>query len=89
MLRSASLVLRVQDRRVTLAESPVLIGGTELRVGGVYEFGGTADLSIAAEVRRVGSRGVQSAEETAVSPETPPLHLVGPLDRLAPVRLSV
>ena len=86
MLRSASLVLRVQDRRVTLAESPVLIGGTELRVGGVYEFGGTADLSIAAEVRRVGSRGVQSAEETAVSPETPPLHLVGPLDRLAPVR---
>jgi len=95
MLRSASFVLSVEDRRVTLAESPVLIGGTELRVGGVYEFGGTADLSIATDARRVwdsersrtaASRGAQSAGEPPPSPEVPPFHLQGPLNRLAPVR---
>ena len=86
VLRSASFVVRVEDRRVTLAESPVVIGGIPLRISGVYEFGGMADVRIAPEVRRAASPWTLASGDPSLSLEANPIHLSGPLDRLALVR---
>jgi len=81
-LRSAALSLRVHDRRVSLENSLLDWTGAKLALSGTYAFDGTADLEVAADLRRIRRRWVSDEDSDPVDP-VGRLRLTGPLGRLA------
>ena len=84
-IKASALTLGVHDRRVVLGNTPVELGGAQLKVAGVYSFDGALDLDVRADMRHIKRRWLNTQEEGRPSAHMIEIHLAGPLGKLAVV----
>jgi hypothetical protein len=80
-LASASLVLEVRDRRVSLAPQLLELEGAKLTLSGSYGFDGTLDMAVRADRRRITRRWMSAGPEGPPSAQAALVRLRGPLDK--------
>jgi AsmA family len=81
-LRSATLKLQINDKRVTGVSEPFALSGADMRLGGWCNFDGTADFTVTAGLRGL-ARQVVIEDASGNAGRSLRLHLTGPFNKLA------
>jgi hypothetical protein len=79
---STMATLELRNRQVVFKEASFNLAGARLAVAGTYDFNGTVELDVRADLRHVRRRWMNHGEESNTAPLVGEFHMAGPLDKL-------
>jgi hypothetical protein len=84
-LRSVTLNLQVQDRRILLKKTTLEVSGARLSLSGAQAFDGPVNLHVAADLQRLRRRWLTRADDVDTEASPRELDFSGSWDKLAPI----